>query len=113
VTPRQPCLTCGKPGPGSYCARHKPDDNARRNAKTVAHGVKRAHFQQLRPKVIAAAVGLCELRVDAGCTRIATTVHLHEELEGNHDIATIDDCDAACAHCHGVRDGARSKGRAA
>jgi hypothetical protein len=108
VTPRRPCLICGVPAPGSYCAAHQPDDNARRNAKTVAHGVKRAHFQRVRREVLAATGGLCELRLP-GCTTTATTVHLHPELAGNHDIATVADCDAACAHCHGVTDGRRSR----
>lgn len=105
--PRRPCITCGVPCEGSYCAKHRPDENARRNAKTVAHGVKRTHFQTLRPQVFAAAGGLCEFRL-RGCTRVATTVHLDPALEGNHDAATVDDCQAACAHCHGVIDGRRS-----
>jgi hypothetical protein len=105
--PRRPCLTCGKPSEGSHCPQHQPDDNARRNAKTVEHGVKRSHFQKLRPLVFDAAGGLCEIRL-RGCTRVATTVHVDPALEGNHDIATLEDCQAACAHCHGVTDGARS-----
>jgi hypothetical protein len=103
----KPCLTCGRPSAGAYCAEHDQDD-ARRNAKTRAHGVKRAHFQRLRAQRLELAGRFCELTIDADCTREATTVHLDPALEGNHDAATIDDVRAACLHCHGVVDGARS-----
>jgi hypothetical protein len=107
VTARRPCLTCGKPSNGSYCPTHKKADDHRRNAKTVAHGVKKAHFQRVRRQVLAATGGLCELR-HRGCTNAATTVHLDPELEGNHDLATVENCKAACSHCHGVEDGGRA-----
>jgi hypothetical protein len=109
---------CGTPARGARCPEHaRPRqlaDAKRRNAKTVAHGTKRAPFQRLRKQRLELAGGYCELRVDAGCTLAATSVHLDPSLGGNHDIATIDDVRAACAHCHGVIDGARaSRGRRA
>jgi hypothetical protein len=116
---QRPCIEqlptgrlCGRPSPGSRCPEHaRPRyqaDNRRRNAKTVAHGVKRSHFQRLRPERIALAGGFCELHVDRDCKQVATTVHIDSGLGGNHDEATIDDCRAACDHCHGVMDGRRS-----
>lgn len=104
--------TCGKPSPGTRCEEHAAPriaaDNDRRSRKTVAHGVKRSHFQKLRAQRLVRSGGFCELHVDRDCTTLATTVHLDPRLEGNHDIATIDDVKAACAHCHGVTDGARA-----
>jgi hypothetical protein len=38
-------------------------------------------------------------------------VHIRPELDGNHDAATLNDCLAGCAHCHGVIDGGRAHGR--
>lgn len=115
---RRPCIEivngrpCGTPSSGTRCPTHERPrrraDDARRNAKTVTHGVKRSHFQRLRADRIAVARGLCELRADRGCTGTATTVHLDPRLNGDHDAATIDDVYAACAHCHGVVDGRRS-----
>lgn len=108
--PRRPCKVCGTPTEGSLCPTHRREEDARRNAKTVAHGVKRAHFQRLRREVLTVSGGLCELRLN-GCTKTATTVHLDPRLDGNHDVATVDDCKAACARCHGVVDGGRSRPR--
>lgn len=110
--PLRPCLVCGRPSPAARCSAHalpvQRADDRRRNAKTVTHGVKRSHFQRLRRERLALARGLCELRVDRGCTTVATTMHLDERLAGDHDRATLDDVRAACAHCHGVTDGRRS-----
>jgi hypothetical protein len=116
---RRPCIErlpsgglCGRPGNGSRCAAHaqtrQQADSRRRNVKTVAHGVKRSHFRQLREQRLAQAGGFCELHVDRDCKRVATTVHIDASLAGDHDRATIDDCRAACDHCHGVIDGARA-----
>lgn len=108
------CGLCGGPRGRCGCslriADAKRSDSRRRNAKTRAHGVKRAHFQRLRSARLAYAGGLCELVVGRGCTRVATTVHLDPALEGAHDRATLDDVRAACRHCHGVVDGRRSAG---
>jgi hypothetical protein len=118
MSPRRPCIElvdgrpCGIPSEGTRCPTHERPlvaaDNRRRNAKTVAHGVKRSHFQHLRFERLARAGGFCELHADGGCTTVATTVHLAPALSGDHDRATIDDVQACCAHCHGVVDGARS-----
>jgi hypothetical protein len=117
--PLRPCIElvdgvpCGVPSTGTRCPKHERPradaDNRRRNAKTVAHGVKRAHFQRLREQRLEMTGGFCELQVDRGCTVLATTVHLREELRGDHGRATIDDVRAACRHCHGVTDGKRSR----
>lgn len=105
-------LNCGVPSKDTRCPTHERPrqiaENTRRNAKTVAHGVKRAHFQRLREERLRMSGGFCELQVDRGCTTVATTVHIDDTLTGNHDRATIDDCRAACAHCHGVVDGGRA-----
>lgn len=112
----KPCLECGTPSDGARCPKHAAPivaaDNARRNAKTVAHGVKRAHFQRIRKQRLELTGFYCELRLP-GCTMNATTAHLDEKLEGNHDAATIDDVKSACLHCHGVADGARAHKAAA
>lgn len=115
--PLRPCIElvdgrlCGIPSLGTRCAKHerprREADDARRNAKTVAHGVKRSHFQRLRRERIELARGLCEVSVDRDCTRVATSVHLDPRLKGDHDAAMLGDVRAACAHCHGVVDGRR------
>lgn len=117
--PLRPCVElvngspCGVPSKGTRCPVHERPrrvaDDRRRNAKTVAHGVKRAHFQRLREERLALAGGFCELHLDRDCTTVATTVHLDEALAGDHDRATLDDVRAACAHCHGVKDGGRAR----
>lgn len=92
----------------THCEIHAKLDDERRNTKTRAHGVKRSHFKTLRTQRLELAHDLCELRIDALCTITATSVHIDPALEGDHDNATLDDCRAACAHCHGVVDGARA-----
>lgn len=89
------------------CKRTCRLDNQRRNAKTVEHGVKRAHFQALRKTRLELDRHACQLRL-RGCKRKATTVHLRPGLAGDHDAATIADVVSACAHCHGVADASRA-----
>jgi hypothetical protein len=108
---QSPCLDCGTPTTnGARCPEHDTEQ-AHRVAKTRQHGVKRAHFQALRTQRLELAGHRCELRVDALCTGTATTVHIRPELDGNHDAATLNDCLAGCAHCHGVIDAGRAHGR--
>ena len=83
-------------------------DNQRRNAKTVSHGVKRAHNQRLRKQRLAFDGHRCQLRLP-GCTGRATTVHLDPRFAGDHDAATIDDLISACARCHGRIDAPRAR----
>jgi hypothetical protein len=110
---RKACVECGRLAVagsnrcGSHLAEFEARDNGRRNAKTVAHGVKRSHFQRLRRERLALARGVCELRL-RGCTVRATSVHLDPRLAGDHDRAALGDVRAACAHCHGVVDAKRA-----
>lgn len=110
--PRRPCLgrkpdgsLCGIPSEGSYCPAHDTD-RARRNQKNREHGVHRAHWRRLRKRILEQRP-LCEFQL-RGCTGAATTVHLAEYMQGNHDRATERDCTACCAHCHGVVDAPRA-----
>lgn len=105
VVPRRPCLVCGRPGEGSYCPEHNPEPG-RRAAKSNAYGYGRAHWRNLRKRVLTART-ICELQ-HPGCTITATSVHLLPYMGGNHDAATEADVLAACHHCHGVEDQLRS-----
>jgi hypothetical protein len=93
--------------PSDGCLQCRREDNKRRQAKTKRHGLRTAHFATLRTQRLRLAQSRCELGL-AGCTNRATTVHLDPRLEGNHRIATVDDCLALCLHCHGVIDGGRA-----
>lgn len=93
---------------GGRCPGCSSEESRRRGGKARAHGLWRANWRRVREQRIAYANGHCELQVDEGCTLVATTAHLDPALEGNHDEATVDDCMAACAHCHGVIDQPRS-----
>jgi 5-methylcytosine-specific restriction endonuclease McrA len=110
----QPCLDCGTPTSGSRCPKHaaprQAADSERRNAKRRVHRRTTAHWRRLRAAVLARDAHLCRLQL-AGCTTRATSVHLNPELGGRHDLAGPADCLSACAHCHGVIDGARTGGR--
>jgi hypothetical protein len=83
-------------------------DNARRSAKNVAHGLSRTAWDRLRQAALERDRHLCRFGF-AGCTKVATTVHVDERLDGDHSSATLDDCLSACAHCHGIADGPRSR----
>ena len=79
-----------------------------RQIRNVRNGMnKRRWRNQLRPQVLARDGYNCRLGLP-GCSLVATTVHLDPALQGNHDIATIDDCVSACRSCHGKVDAARS-----
>jgi 5-methylcytosine-specific restriction endonuclease McrA len=86
-------------------------DSRRRQARRRAHGRTTSRWQSLRKLALERDGYVCQLQVDAGCTGVATSVHLRPELDGNHDAATLDDCTSGCAHCHGVVDGRRGVGQ--
>ena len=66
----------------------------------------------VRARVLARAGHRCEIGLP-GCEGSARTVHLAPWLGGDHRLATVDNCLAACHRCHGRVDGgrARRKGR--
>lgn len=101
------CPICGRRAPGGVCQVHGSGED-RRQLRQQVHGRNTAHWRALREQVLVTAGGLCQLRVDEGCMYMATTVHLKPEFDGDHLAATVADCVAACAHCHGVVDGARA-----
>lgn len=107
---------CPEPGcreltAGGPCAPHAATraavDNARRHAKQRDHGRDTAHWRNLSVERRALAGGLCELRLE-GCRVVATSGHLDARLEGQHELATIDDVLAACSSCHGRVDAPRA-----
>lgn len=101
----RPCITCGTPAAGDFCPQHDPHPRGRDHH----HGYSRKHWRELRVQRLNLDEHRCQLRVDARCTGTATTVHLDPRLEGNHDVATLNDCRSACLHCHGVVDAPRSR----
>lgn len=90
-------------------AAHAAADNQRRHQKQRDHGRDTARWAELRETALHRDGHVCQLQ-HTGCTERATTVHLDPALDGDHLAATPDDLTSACAHCHGVADGARSRG---
>lgn len=78
------------------------------NRKRNAYGRSRKHWQTIRKQRLALDGHRCQLLL-AGCTTTATTVHLHPSANGNHDSAHLGNTQSACAHCHGVIDGAGAR----
>ncbi len=109
--PAKPCIVCGTPGPGAYCAKHQPAESdhvtASRREKQRAHGRDTRAWRRLRGLALWKAGYECQLRLP-GCTVAATSVHLDPDLQGDHEKATLGSLTACCAHCHGVVDGPRS-----
>jgi 5-methylcytosine-specific restriction endonuclease McrA len=68
-------------------------------------GDHRKHWRTIRKQRLALDGYRCTIQLD-GCTTTATTVHLHPALNNNHDLATLDNTQSACARCHGRVDGA-------
>jgi hypothetical protein len=101
------CSKCGRPCKGRYCPAHQTQENARRTRKVTEHGYRRANSQGVRRQRLEAAGYVCELRLP-GCTQRATHVHLAPTLAGNHDDATVHDCQACCASCSGAIDAPRA-----
>jgi 5-methylcytosine-specific restriction endonuclease McrA len=85
-------------------------DNRRRLEKRRKHGMVGKHWDELRIAALERDGRLCQPRL-AGCTEIATSVHLDPRLGGNHALATLQDLTSCCAHCHGVLDGPRAHDR--
>jgi hypothetical protein len=106
-----PAAGCGQLTDGGRCPSCAADltaaDAPRRAAKRKAHGLHTKYWRSLSKQRRDLAEGLCELGL-SGCTGLATTAHLDPRLAGDHRAATIDDCLAACRHCHGVIDAARA-----
>lgn len=106
------CIVClGGTGGGYRCPEHAAADNVRRREKAKRNGLYSDHWKLVRKARLQLDGGRCVLRVDAGCTGRATTVHLAPELGGNHLLATLSNTASACRHCHGVVDAPRAQGR--
>lgn len=99
------CSKCGKPAThGRHCNYHHVDEQLRRKVKTKAAGYSSPHWQYMRGVALEAAGHAC-----TRCgTRINLTVHLHPRLNGNHNLATLDDCTVLCRGCHGSVDAPRA-----
>lgn len=102
------CGKCGAPtSRGNRCAWHEKMDvaaaNARSQAKAKAHGRNTAAWQRLRKATIAREAGRCQR-----CGGNANSVHIDPALNGNHNLAGLDDCTLLCSVCHGVVDGPRA-----
>lgn len=93
---------------GERCAACVRDDNARRNRKSTRHGVTTAKWRRRRARKLKRSPG-CELEFN-GCTGVATSVHIPARYRGSHDACPDGELVSACAHCHGVVDGARAHG---
>jgi hypothetical protein len=114
MSPRRPCIElvdgrpCGQPCEGNRCPKHKREENDRRMARLHARGGDTPEWLAVS-RARRAMAGRCELQVDDRCTGRPETAHLNPAREGEHRGATIDDVRAACRHCHGVVDAARSQ----
>lgn len=95
-----------------FCDYHRIKAVKRKTEKITEYGYKRSHWQEIRKERLIMSGGLCELQLP-GCTFEATHVHLHEDLHGDHDRATIDDTKACCLNCSSSIDGGRAHGRTA
>ena len=93
---------------GSRCPACVRDDNERRNRKSRAHGVTSPAWRRRRARKLKRSPG-CELELE-GCTGKATSVHIPARYRGRHDVVPENELVSACAHCHGVVDGARAHG---
>lgn len=103
----KPCLTCGRPSPGTRCpehtAQHSQPRNARRHRKQKAHGRNTAHYRRTRIQVLERDGYRC-----ARCNGPANSVHLTPAMEGRHDIALAHHYLSLCLSCHGSIDAPRS-----
>ena len=68
------------------------------------YGYDRRHWKNIRAARLTLDGHRCQLQ-SPGCTGTATTVDLNHELNGNHMLATLDNTQSACRHCHGHKDG--------
>jgi hypothetical protein len=105
-----PCLDCGTPSEGPRCPSHRqPGDGLTRSERVRVYGYHRPHWRHVRQQRLTLDGHRCTLQLP-GCTGRATHVHLAPELHGNHDTATIHDCQSACASCSGAIDAPRALG---
>jgi 5-methylcytosine-specific restriction enzyme A len=99
----RPCLTCGTPTRGTYCAACDVD-RVRRRARQVAHGRNTSAWRELS-RLARQAQPWC---ADCGATA-GLGVHLHPARHGEHRGATLADVQVLCRSCHGKRNGARAR----
>lgn len=92
------CAVCGTPSISARCPRHQQQVNRRT-----------AHWEAVRAARLRLANYRCEFGY-AGCTKLATTVHLDPALNRDHGGATLERTRAACLHCHGIEDAPRAHG---
>lgn len=100
------CVVCGTPSAGTRCAVHQHDEDARRSAKSRSHGLRTRVWRRTRALVLERDMHCCRIGRE-GCTFKATSVHRLPEYGPFHD-DNLDAYVSACAHCHGVIDGARA-----
>ena len=93
------------PAGSGGCPEHKGTEI--RQARDQHSGRKTAEWRRLRKARLELDNYQCQLRL-AGCTEVATSVHLDPERRGEHRGARLRDVLSACAHCHGVVDGQRA-----
>jgi hypothetical protein len=97
------------------CPKHQAERNAvvrvRKDAQHKIKGYGTAHWKRVRRQRLELDGYLCTIRLP-GCERIATTVDLHPDLNGDHRLASIDTTRSACRRCHGTVDGGRRTGAA-
>lgn len=97
------CSRCGRIAAAARCPDCQNKDNRRRADKTRHQGRTTPHWRRVRAHVIAR---------DKACRACGThehlSVHLDPKLEGNHRLATPDDCVTLCLSCHGSIDAPRA-----
>lgn len=81
------------------CDTHAAAKKARRNDDRKERGLFSRDWRERRVRVLERDHHLCRLGLP-GCTGVATQAHLKPELRGDHNIATDDDCMAACQSCN-------------
>jgi 5-methylcytosine-specific restriction endonuclease McrA len=102
---QRPCLTCGEPTPGTYCARHAKTSpaavrskqrHAARDPKRFGEGWSRKSKLVLERDGYQCQIGL------PGCTGRATTAdHIIAVAKGgSNDVSNLQ---AACRHCNSVK----------
>src|SRR5262249_18811815 len=87
------------------CDEHRREANRARKDANVVYRRNTVAWKKLRAARLALCGYRCELRVDDGCTEIATTVHVVGG--GNHEGAPLSALRGACLHCHGTLDGGK------
>ncbi len=89
---RRPCLECGRPAPGSYCAAHQPPPWAGSTRKYELP----VDWRRTRAEVIAR---------DTRCLLCGSTHRLEvDHIADRHD-HTLGNLRALCHSCHATRTG--------